>query len=367
MGFWVAITRKGLRHRVGLASYGDLTLLHNLQQGALHLGGGAVDLIGEQQVGKDRAQRRVELACLLIVDAGAYEVGGHEVGCELDALKLSTYGLGQRLHRHGLCQPRYALHEDVPPRQQGHHHALKQVVLAHNHLLHLVQHPLPSVDCCRYWSYRITPLGRLPRRPAGPTNGHVDGYRESYTNEEVVPGRIDQPGDDSDNLAASVHQRTARIARVHRRVELDQPPKRFFPARWPELAVEPGHYARTQRAEPGPRGLPTGNTSSPTRIADALPMVAGTTRSGSTFRRQDGDVAVRLHAGNRGGCPGAVHEGKLDLRRALYDVQRGKHLGIAVDDYSGSDAEAALFADVVGLYDDQGRQYDLIDLRRDGW
>ena len=129
MGFLGSHHEEWHRHRVGLASYGDLPLLHDLEQGALHLGGGAVDLICQQQVGKDGPQRRVELAGLLVVDSCTYEIGGHEIGCELDTLKLPAYGLRQRLYRHGLGQTGDALHKDVPPRQQRHHHALEQVVL----------------------------------------------------------------------------------------------------------------------------------------------------------------------------------------------------------------------------------------------
>ena len=80
---------------VGLAADGDLPLLHDLQQRALHLRGRAVDLVGEQQVGEDRAERDLELALALVVDAGADDVGGHEVGGELDALELAADRAGR--------------------------------------------------------------------------------------------------------------------------------------------------------------------------------------------------------------------------------------------------------------------------------
>ena len=77
-------------HHEGLAPDGHLVLLHHFEQGALHLGRGAVDLIGQQQVGEDRAERGVELAGLLVVDARADQVGGDQVGGELDALELAA-------------------------------------------------------------------------------------------------------------------------------------------------------------------------------------------------------------------------------------------------------------------------------------
>ena len=45
-----------------------LALLHRLEQRALHLGGGAVDLVRQDEVGEDRPLPRLERAVLLIVD-----------------------------------------------------------------------------------------------------------------------------------------------------------------------------------------------------------------------------------------------------------------------------------------------------------
>ena len=107
-------------HLEGLAPDGHLVLLHHFEQRALHLGRGAVDLVGQQQVGEDRAERGVELAGLLVVDARADQIGGHQVGRELDALELAADRLGQRLDRHGLGQAGHAFDQDVPARQQRH-------------------------------------------------------------------------------------------------------------------------------------------------------------------------------------------------------------------------------------------------------
>ena len=71
--------------RVGDAADGDLPLGHDLEQRRLHLGGGAVDLVGEHEVGEDRAELDVEGVLAGLVDARADDVGGHEVGGELEA------------------------------------------------------------------------------------------------------------------------------------------------------------------------------------------------------------------------------------------------------------------------------------------
>ena len=78
-----------VRRRVGLPADGHLPFLHHLEQRALHLGRRPVDLVGQQQVGEDRPERDLELAVALVVDAGADDVGGHQVGGELDPLELA--------------------------------------------------------------------------------------------------------------------------------------------------------------------------------------------------------------------------------------------------------------------------------------
>jgi hypothetical protein len=107
-----------------------LALLHHLQQRALHLGRGAVDLVGQQQVGEDRPERGAEVARVLVVHARADEVCGHEVGRELDAPEAAAHGARQRLHRERLGQARHALHQQVALREHGDHHPLQEAVLA---------------------------------------------------------------------------------------------------------------------------------------------------------------------------------------------------------------------------------------------
>jgi hypothetical protein len=110
----VAITRKGEGTKCVCAGDRHLALLHHLQQRALHLGRRAVDLVGQQQVGEHRSQRGAEVAGLLVVDARADQVGRHQVGRELNALELALqHGVGQRLDRQRLGQPRHAFDQQV--------------------------------------------------------------------------------------------------------------------------------------------------------------------------------------------------------------------------------------------------------------
>ena len=78
-----------------LPSNGDLPFLHHLKQSALNLGGCAVNFIGQQKVGKHRAQDGAEFAGLLIEDAGAHKVGRQQVGRELDATETAIQCFGQ--------------------------------------------------------------------------------------------------------------------------------------------------------------------------------------------------------------------------------------------------------------------------------
>ena len=75
------------RQRMGLAFDRDLPLFHRFQQRRLGTWTGAVDLVGQHHVGEDRARVKLELAGALAEDQRAADVGGKQVGRELDAVK----------------------------------------------------------------------------------------------------------------------------------------------------------------------------------------------------------------------------------------------------------------------------------------
>jgi hypothetical protein len=88
---------EGLGQRAGFALDRDLTLLHGFEQGALRLRGGAVDFVGEDQLGKDRTGQEAEFAALAFVDRDAGDVGGQQVAGELDAREGETEQSRQRV------------------------------------------------------------------------------------------------------------------------------------------------------------------------------------------------------------------------------------------------------------------------------
>ena len=137
MGFWVASTRNGSgigkvwppidRCRSAItSSSADCTFA-----------GRAVDLVGEHEVGHDRAELDVELLAALPVDAGAEDVGRHEVRGELQARERAADDLRDRLDGERLRHARHALEQQVPAGEQADQHPLDQPVLPDDHLLDL--------------------------------------------------------------------------------------------------------------------------------------------------------------------------------------------------------------------------------------
>ena len=106
-------------HHVGDAVGGDLTLLHGLEESGLRLGRGAVDLVGEDDLRHDRPLAELERAVGLVVDGDACDVGGQQVGSELDALEGAAQGAGQGLGEGRLAHARDILDERVSPADEG--------------------------------------------------------------------------------------------------------------------------------------------------------------------------------------------------------------------------------------------------------
>ena len=138
-----------VRDDVGLTADRDLALLHHLQERALHLRRCPIDLVGQQEVGEDRAERGVELTGLLVVDPRADQIGRDEIRGELDPLEHPADRARKRLDRHRLRETGNALHEDVTPRQQRDDQSLEQMVLSDDDLLDLVEHLLHGLVAYR--------------------------------------------------------------------------------------------------------------------------------------------------------------------------------------------------------------------------
>ena len=98
------------RQLVVIAAHRAGELLHGFEQRRLRLGRRAVDFVGQQNVGEDRAGNEGPAAMagggIFFDDVGAGDVGGHQVRRELDALEYQAERLRdgadqQRLGRAG--------------------------------------------------------------------------------------------------------------------------------------------------------------------------------------------------------------------------------------------------------------------------
>jgi hypothetical protein len=70
-------------------------LLHRFEERCLCLGGGAVDLVGEEHLGKDRPLAEHEVIGIAIEDGDARHVGREKIGSELHALILAAQEAGE--------------------------------------------------------------------------------------------------------------------------------------------------------------------------------------------------------------------------------------------------------------------------------
>ena len=131
--------------REGLAADRHVAFLHDLQQRRLHLRRRAVDLVGEQEVDHHRAELGVELLLALPVDAGTDDVGGHQVGRELDTRERPADHPREGLHGQRLGHAGNALEQHMALGQQADQHPLHELVLADDDPLDLEDGPLQGV------------------------------------------------------------------------------------------------------------------------------------------------------------------------------------------------------------------------------
>ena len=139
-----------------LALQRDLSLLHGLQQRGLRLGRGAVDLVRQYDVGKDRTAAQFELILGAVEDVAARDVAWQQVGRELDALEVQPQDRRKTARDERLAQARVILEQHVPARQRRRHDHVEHVALADHGALHFVDN-LPAqigygFDVCHGYS-----------------------------------------------------------------------------------------------------------------------------------------------------------------------------------------------------------------------
>ena len=107
------------------------------------LGCGAVDLVGQTDLGEDGPLLELELPAPFGVfdyHVRPEDVGGHQVGGELDAGEVQIERLGQGADEQGFPQPRHALQEAVPADEEAREHAVHHLAVADDHPPKLFAH-----------------------------------------------------------------------------------------------------------------------------------------------------------------------------------------------------------------------------------
>src|SRR6185369_171402 len=115
---------------VGLAAEGDLPLLHGFEQGGLHLGGGAVNFVGEDEICEHRAAGGVVFSVAGVVDQRADDVRGEQVRGELHAVENGVYGTGKGAEGEGFGEAGDAFQEHVAIGHEAHQQTVDEVLLA---------------------------------------------------------------------------------------------------------------------------------------------------------------------------------------------------------------------------------------------
>jgi hypothetical protein len=121
---------EGLRQPVRDPLDGDGPLAHGLEQRTLGAGRGAVDLVGQHDVGEDRPRPELELSSVAQEDAGTRDVAGQEVRRALDTAEGALQAAGERARERGLAHAGNILDQRVPAREQAGDQAIDGLAIA---------------------------------------------------------------------------------------------------------------------------------------------------------------------------------------------------------------------------------------------
>ena len=125
--------QKRLRQLVRMRVNRNLAFVHGLQQRRLRLGRGAVDLVGQQNVGEDRAALEFEFLLQRRIHRDSQHVGRQHVAGKLHALKGAVDGAGESLPQRGLADAGNALDQQVSAGKNADQRQPDNIVLAANH------------------------------------------------------------------------------------------------------------------------------------------------------------------------------------------------------------------------------------------
>ncbi len=122
---------------------GDGALLHGFEQRGLRLGRGAIDFVGQHQIGEDGAGLEAQGLGAVIVtldDHAAHDVGGHQIGRELNARILQMQDAAERAQQGGLAEAGHAFEQNMAAGEQADQDAIDHVLLADDDLADFLAH-----------------------------------------------------------------------------------------------------------------------------------------------------------------------------------------------------------------------------------
>ncbi|MEZ4531152.1 MAG: hypothetical protein R2855_08990 [Thermomicrobiales bacterium] len=113
------------------------SVLHRFQKRRLRLGRRAIDLVSQDQIGKNRTALEREAAVPALgfdQNVRAGDVCRHQVRCELDAAERELQRVRQCAHQHRFSEPRHAFEQCVSPGEYADEHLFDDIALADHDL-----------------------------------------------------------------------------------------------------------------------------------------------------------------------------------------------------------------------------------------
>src|SRR6185295_5407186 len=97
---------------------GNLCFTHRFQETALSLRRGAIDLVSQHDVGKDRTRYELKLLFLPIEHGNPDDVGRQEIAGKLNALERTVKRSSQAVRQGGFADARNIFEEKMAPGQK---------------------------------------------------------------------------------------------------------------------------------------------------------------------------------------------------------------------------------------------------------
>jgi hypothetical protein len=113
----------------------DGAFLHRFEQRGLRLWSGPVDLVGQHEVGENRTGLKAQCLGPPLIrfhDHAADNVGGHEIGGELNARVPQVEHSRECSEQRRFPESRYTFQQDVSPGEQANQDAIDDILLTDN-------------------------------------------------------------------------------------------------------------------------------------------------------------------------------------------------------------------------------------------